>query len=570
MRYLALATDYDGTIAHDGRVNEATLAALERLLASGRKLLLVTGRELPDLQRVFERLDLFEWVVAENGLLLYRPATRETVPLADPPPEEFVRVLAERGVPLSVGNGIVATWTPHETTVLEAIRELGLERQVIFNKGAVMVLPSGHNKCSGMMAALEKMGLSPHNVVGVGDAENDHAFLDACECAVAVANALPAVKKRADVVTTADHGEGVQELIEALLADDLASAGESVFRRRSLLLGQTPEGEEVRIPAYGPTILVAGPSGSGKSTSATGLVERAAMAGYQFCCFDPEGDYEGFCDALQVGDTATEPRPERLQEVLHQPENNAVVNLLGVPLTDRPGAFSGLLPLVQDLRVTLGRPHWLLIDEAHHMLPAAWTPAAGILPQDLHSTVMITLEPGHVSPAVLGQVDHLIAVGKDHRATFEGFCKALSIEVPRLPKQPLEPGEVLLWRVKSGEAPLRVRVEPAVSERRRHRRKYAQGDLGEEHSFYFRGPQKKLNLRAHNLVTFVQMAEGVDPETWDYHLRRGDIETWFRDCVKDEELAEHARAIAKEKAIAADESRERIKALIEERFTLPA
>src|SRR5438067_9495945 len=118
MRFLALATDYDGTLATGGRADGVVLPALERLLASGRKLLLVTGRELPDLHRTFSRTDLFEWVVAENGALLYRPATREEKPLADPPPERFLQAVQRRGVqPVSVGRVIVATWHPHETQV---------------------------------------------------------------------------------------------------------------------------------------------------------------------------------------------------------------------------------------------------------------------------------------------------------------------------------------------------------------------------------------------------------------------------------------------------------------------
>jgi hydroxymethylpyrimidine pyrophosphatase-like HAD family hydrolase len=222
MRYLALACDYDGTLAHHGRVDQPTLAALERLLASGRKLILVTGRELEDLQRTFSRLELFEWVVAENGALLYRPAGREVILLAEPPPPRFTEALRRRGVaPVSVGRVIVATWHPHETAVLEAIRDLGLGLQVIFNKGAVMVLPSGVNKATGLAAALEHMGLSAHNVVGVGDAENDHAFLAMCACSAAVANALPAVKETADFVTRGDHGAGVAELIGELLHNDL-------------------------------------------------------------------------------------------------------------------------------------------------------------------------------------------------------------------------------------------------------------------------------------------------------------------------------------------------------------
>ncbi|TMB43244.1 MAG: HAD-IIB family hydrolase, partial [Deltaproteobacteria bacterium] len=63
MRYLALATDYDGTLAEQGTVRPQSIAAVERLRKSGRRAVLVTGRELQDLQTVFDRFDLFDLVV---------------------------------------------------------------------------------------------------------------------------------------------------------------------------------------------------------------------------------------------------------------------------------------------------------------------------------------------------------------------------------------------------------------------------------------------------------------------------------------------------------------------------
>lgn len=229
MRYLALATDYDGTIAHDGVVDVPTLAALDRLRASGRKLILVTGRELDDLFATFAHCDKFDRVVAENGALVYRPDTKDVRVLTEPPPERFVAELRRRGVaPLSVGRTIVATVEPHEHAVLTAIRELGLEWHVIFNKGSVMALPSGVTKATGLTPVLADLGLRPEQVVGVGDAENDHAFLTTCGCAVAVANALPSVRERADLVTAGARGAGVTELIDRLLADDLAGIGRGV------------------------------------------------------------------------------------------------------------------------------------------------------------------------------------------------------------------------------------------------------------------------------------------------------------------------------------------------------
>lgn len=239
MRYHALACDYDGTIAHHGGVDEDTIAALERVRTSGRKVLLVSGRELEDLQRVFPRIDVFDKLVLENGGIVVDPSTGDIRTLAEPPPAAFMEALRARHVePLSTGRVIVATWEPHETAVLDVIRELGLELQVIFNKGAVMVLPSGVNKASGLHAALAELGIASERVVGVGDAENDHAFLSACGCAVAVANALPMLKERADWVAPFDHGRGVQALVEALVTDDLEGIHISTTRPHAVGLGK--------------------------------------------------------------------------------------------------------------------------------------------------------------------------------------------------------------------------------------------------------------------------------------------------------------------------------------------
>jgi hypothetical protein len=122
-----LATDYDGTLAHDGIVDEATADALGAFRRSGRKLLLVTGRELPDLIRVFPRIDLFDRVVAENGALLFEPATKKGTPLGPEPSPELVETLRKKGVtplpsadPLSRRGSRTKSWfsTPSVNTGL--------------------------------------------------------------------------------------------------------------------------------------------------------------------------------------------------------------------------------------------------------------------------------------------------------------------------------------------------------------------------------------------------------------------------------------------------------------------
>ena len=223
MQFTVLACDYDGTLAPEGTIGEQTIDSLRRCAASGRKLVMVTGRELPELLGVCSSPELFELIVAENGGMLYRPATREEKARGPPPSAEFVATLKRRGVePLSTGHVVVATRQPHETVVLQTIRDLGLELQVIFNKGAVMILPSGINKATGLAAALKNLSVLCENVVAIGDAENDHALLESCGIGVAVANAIPLLKAHADWVTDGPSGEGVQQLIARLLTDDLA------------------------------------------------------------------------------------------------------------------------------------------------------------------------------------------------------------------------------------------------------------------------------------------------------------------------------------------------------------
>ncbi len=218
LRLRAFATDFDGTLAHHGIVPEAALTSLLRLKTAGVKMLMVTGREIEDLARIFARMDVFDMIVAENGGVLYTPQDRIVQRLAEPPPAKFVKRLMARQVgPISVGHCIVATWEPHQEAVLETIRELGLELQIIFNKGAVMILPAGVNKATGLAAALDHLGIKAAETVAVGDAENDHAMLELCGFPAAVANALPALREHAQYVTTAGHGEGVAELIDLLL-----------------------------------------------------------------------------------------------------------------------------------------------------------------------------------------------------------------------------------------------------------------------------------------------------------------------------------------------------------------
>ena len=516
---------------------------------------------------VFPRVDLFDRVVAENGAVLYRPSDRTERTLAEPPPPAFVTALQERNVvPLGVGRVIVATWEPQETAVLDTIRQLGLELQVIFNKGAVMVLPSGVNKATGLDAALAELCLSRHNTVGVGDAENDHAFLTRCECAVAVANALPALKERADLVTAGERGAGVSELIDRMLESDLADL-EPRLERHQIPLGAAGTDEELRLPPYGVNVLLAGTSGSGKSTFATGILERLAEREYQFCIIDPEGDYEGFEGAVTLGDGKQPPRVKEAIDLLGDPSRNAVVNLLAVGLDDRQAFFDELFAALLELRSRSGKPHWILLDETHHLLPASWSRTPRTPASRPHGLMMITVHPDQVAKPALSWVDLAIAIGESPAETLGAFAAALGEAAPPVGAAPLATGEAVAWWPRSERAPVRFRSIPPRAERLRHLRKYAEGALGEDNSFFFRGPHGKLNLRAQNLQLFLQLADGVDDETWTWHLRRGDYSRWFREKIKDAALADETERIEQAPELSARESRARMRERVEQRYT---
>ncbi|AID28279.1 HAD superfamily hydrolase (TIGR01484 family) [Mesorhizobium sp. USDA 4775] len=565
MYFIALATDYDGTLAHDGIVSKKTLAALERFKKSGRKLILVTGRELPDLKRVFPEIGLFDKVVAENGALIYTPASEEERVISPSPEAEFVSRLKKQGVkPLSVGRSIVATWEPHQATVLETIKKMGLELEIIFNKGAVMILPSGINKATGLAAALQDLRLSPHNVVGVGDAENDHAFLKACGCSVAVDNAIPAVKTTVDMVTRGARGKGVEELIDRLIKRD-----HDILPRRhdGIVLGSAG-GDDIYLSPTD-TVLIAGSSGIGKSTLATALTERFVESGFQFCIFDPEGDYDGLEGAVRLGDGSSAPTKAQVLDLIEKADSNVVINGLALRVNERPDFFADLLPGLGSFRRRTARPHWLVIDEAHHLLPKRRDDTRTILSLELPGTVLITVHPEAISTDALRLVTAIIALGPKAKDVVKAYCSETGIDPPK-DMAPPKGERVLFWRPQKRKKIAVVKVIEPRQSLKRHSRKYAEGQLDEAGSFYFHGPDDAMNLRAHNLMIFAQIAEGIDDRTWEFHLRAGDYSKWFRNQIRDKDLARETAEAENDKKLSAEESRKHVLEAVRRRYTAPA
>jgi hypothetical protein len=564
MHFHALAADYDGTLARNGTVDAAAVEALTRLRASGRRLILVTGREMSDLRHAFPQIALFDRVIAENGGVLHRPVTGEERALAPSPPVAFVRSLMERGVePISVGRTIVATWLPHDKAVLDAIGELGLELQITFNKGAVMILPTGINKATGLRAALDELELSPLNVVAVGDAENDHAFLRICGCSAAVANAVPAVKQACDIVLSGDHGAGVAELIDRIIREDaqLLPPG-----RAGVLVCTGRDGGRTYLRPQ-QSMLIAGGSGSGKSRFVTLMTERMVEAGQEFCLIDPEGDYLNLDGAIRIGDEQRPPSTDEAVQLLRRTSLNIVINTLALDLPGRHRFFERLLPAFLSLRARTGRPHWLIVDEAHHFMPRIEGQAAAALDGALAGTVLVTPDPAWLAVEALGQVDALLAFGRGAAEIASVFAREAGLRPPLLPGH--RPDEALLLLRADAATCSPAQTGAPRQEHERHKGKYALGNLGHERSFHFVDGNGHRLGSARNLAEFIRLAREAPDAVWDRHLHAGDFRAWFLDVIRDEVLACRAVRTAEDPQFDAARSRGRIIDAILERYVIP-
>ena len=567
MRYHALACDFDGTLAWDGQVDPPTVDALIRLRESGRKLVLVTGRTLKDLTDHLTALDIFDRLVVENGAVIHDPDSGHSTIFGERPSDGFVADLRARGVsPIALGEVIVATWHPHEDAVLETIAKHGLEHHIVFNKGAVMILPPGVNKATGLKGALDQLQISLRNTVCVGDAENDNAMFRECQLSVAVANALVPVKRYVDVVTTNDHGAGVVELIDRMIESDL-SEFDGARRRHHVLLGWHADNTPVWIKPSQLNVLVVGTPGSGKSRFTSGVLGRLVTAGYQVLTIDPEGDYEHISGNIHLGDWQHSPDIPDIMRALANPRHSVIVDLLGTSMTDRKLLFQTLYAEVIRLQKSSGRPHRLIIDEAHHV----WSGQGDLpFPDGVESVMLITVDPASLSRATIDHIGLVLAFGEGAVPCLESVAGTLNRPIDTSHLRTPDAGCAIGWDLNRETLPFILTCASPDTAHRRHRRKYAVGDMGPERSFYFRGPDPGLNIAARNVLSFLEIADTIDDNVWFHHLGRGDYSAWIEGAVGAPDVAAEIADIETDDSLNPSEARASIRKVIERSFAPPA
>ena len=93
-------------------------------------------------------------------------------------------------------------------------RLAGLGRTVFSEETYLEILPLGVSKGAALSVLLEMEGISPEEVVAIGDAPNDREMLELAGIGVAVANAAQEVKDAADHVVCSNDEDAVKACLE--------------------------------------------------------------------------------------------------------------------------------------------------------------------------------------------------------------------------------------------------------------------------------------------------------------------------------------------------------------------
>lgn len=429
MRFVALAAGFDGTLARGGRVDERSIAALETLAASGRKLILVTARVLRELLEIFPEARIFDRIVAENGAVMHQPATRESEILAPAPSELLLQELERNEIePLAVGSSIIATSASQAAAVREAIGKLRLDCRLVRNGDTLMILPAEVDKASGVREALRRLGVSPHNLVAIGDGQNDLSLFQLAEYAVAVRNADSYAKRIAQRTTSGEHCDGFLELARDLIDSDLSYAPPKVRVPLARRRGRT----QATLAPYCDALLVCGPRASGKTALCNRLFEDLLGSGYQCCLIGTDAQQMPLAhpDVRLFGRAHEPPRLADIMAALEHPDRAVAVNVAGLAAESRPMFAAALLVQLQALHDRVGRPHSVFVYQADRLFADGVVPVSATRLSEM-TMVYSSAEPERIPVEILGSVRSVVALGARARipSQFHDFGETMMAQL---------------------------------------------------------------------------------------------------------------------------------------------
>ena len=545
----ALACDLRGTIADGERIGPRMRETLERVRQADVRLILVTARAFFELTRACDCLALFDAVVAENGAVLYFPASATLRDHELPVPGRLSAELDRRGIEHEVGRVTIAVGQRDEAALRDVLAGADITRDVVRDRERVILVPAGVSKGSGVQQVLRALALSPHDVLALGDAESDLSLLDLCGFTACPGDAVDAVRQRVDWALPGTHGEGLAPLIEEIVLEDRFPLGRA-GRRRVALGWAVATGEPVSLAARGVNVLVHGDSHSGKSWLAGALVERLVSARYAVCVIDPEGDYGVL--ARLPGVTTVEARaPEDVDRALAQladdPLRSVVLDLSNAAHSGKLALVERALRATRDMRQRLARPHWVVIDEAHYALrPDGFDP--GPLDLERGGLCLVTYRPSQLADKMVRAMDVLV-LGRTTSASelpclamaltaFGGAAEPVLSALGELPR-----GQFVMVRREPDGRPgvLTFVAAPRQTAHVRHRSKYVDSLVPPGREFLFRRPDGHVRGAADSLQAFRRVAAIAPEEVLAHHAQHGDFSRWVEDVFRDTELARQLR-----------------------------
>jgi len=554
LKFLALALDYDGTIAASDILNQDVRAAIAEIRALGILVLIVTGRILEDLRRVAGDLHFVDAVVAENGAALEFPDSGYSTLLGAPPPSVVLEELRREGILFVSGRSIVEADSKDAPRILAIIQRLELPLVLVFNRGRVMVLPQAISKATGLRQALAILRLSPHNTVAIGDAENDHELLQSCELGAAVEWGSEALKASADFVLQGKGPEAVAGYIRELAKKIRIPASSKV--RRSLLIGYTDDGQPLRLAVQGRTVLVAGDTKSGKSWITGLLCEQMILYGYSLLILDPEGDYtslEALPGVMVYGGADPLPRPRDLLRSLRHADMSLVIDLSHTPHHEKLQYIRSVLQGAATLRRCTGLPHRIVVDEAHYYLS---TPdSKDFIDLDLNSYTLVTYRASALHPDVMANAEAILVSRESNPCEIAALynccrdCRGSLTEAEWAKLlESLVIGEAVLLPLtaEAGGDLRRLRLAPRLTPHARHLAKYIDIPVPKQHEFVFWKDGRASGQRARTLAELVMVIEHSSPVDLVGHVRRHDFSKWIENVFGDYPLAKTVRLIEEE------------------------
>ena len=564
-----IACDFDGTGATNGHPAPEFYAALAAARAQGIVTLLVTGRVLEDVQRAYEEASPFDAVVAENGAVVQLCALGRTIQIGRPPSEHFLGELRAQGVPFHTGAVIIGTWEQHAHQLLELIRRFGIDGQLVFNRAALMMLPSGINKAVGVQRALDELGRSRRNMIAFGDAENDIPLLLEAEVGVAARGAVPAVLSLADDCISQPGGAGVALYILKIIERDGIIPSP---QRRAVTLGKTTEGAEALLPNSGTNVVISGDPRSGKSWIAGLLAEQLIAEGYQICIIDPEGDYAQLGERSKVvafGHDLALPSPQATTRLLSTA--SLILTLSSLAPSEQLNYVSQLLRSLQERRAVTGIPHWIVVDEANYFFQAG-SPCLKYLNSPTGSYCLVTYRPSLLAGEVYNTVRaHIFTSTKVEEERYF-VTKILQAHGGRdlaahTALDSLEPPRAGLLLTDSSATPWRVFI-PAerITRHAHHARKYADTRLPDDKAFRFLDAGSPIAV--HNMIEFHQAIQSVPLGSLRHHLNAGDFSRWVGEVLGDQQLAQGLRKLERTTPAGAAPDRAEILAHIEDQYLI--